>query len=94
MRTFDIRYEMGNFFHKSLAKAVTKLSKWKNEKWKTSISDSLSHLNQQLSQIDLLIDSITLAEIKHLSKNQSLIFSKLGKNFQRILVSVKLLKIF
>lgn len=45
MRTFDIRYEMGNFFHKSLAKAVTELSKWKNEKWKTSVSDSLSNLN-------------------------------------------------
>ena len=37
MSTFDIRYENGWFFNKSLAKVVRKSSKWKNEKQKNSI---------------------------------------------------------
>ena len=48
MRTFDICYENGRFFHKSLAQAGRKSSKSKNQKWKISVFDVFSNLSQEL----------------------------------------------
>ena len=50
MRTFDIRYENGRFFHKSLTQASRTSSKSKNQKWKISVFDVFSNLSQELSK--------------------------------------------
>ena len=67
MRTFDIRYENGWFFHRSLVKAVR--NRQTNEKLKTSVLDVLSDQIQKFSKLHFYYDGKNLAEITHFNIN-------------------------
>ena len=67
MRTFDIRYENGWFFHRSLVKAVR--NRQTNETLKTSVLDSPSDQIQKFSKLHFYYDSKNLAEITQFNVN-------------------------
>ena len=50
----------------------------KIRKWKTSIFDGLSNINQKFPKIDFSYDNKKLAEITHFSRNKGLKFPRLG----------------
>ena len=50
----------------------------KIRKWKTSIFDGLSNINQKFSKIDFSYGNKNLAEITHFSRNKGLKFPRLG----------------
>ena len=81
VRTFDIRYENGWFFHRSFVKAVRNRQR-KNEKLKTSVLEGPSdhHQTQKFCKLHFCYDSKNLAEITYLNINTGLKFPKLGRN--------------
>ena len=90
MRTFDIRYENGWFFHRSLVKAVR--NRQTNETLKTSVLDSPSDQIQKFSKLHFYYDSKNLAEITQFNVNTeisrqtrfSVIFTNLLKDHRFI----------
>ena len=72
MRTFDIRYENGWFFHRSLVKAVR--NRQTNETLKTSVLDSPSDQIQKFSKLHSCYDSKNFAKYTHFNINTGLKF--------------------